>query len=74
MKKQLEKLIKEYQGKIFDVNIQIEDLDTLIRENRNKSEMSAELKIFRSERTMREAQKQAYVTAEKDFDSLLDYV
>ena len=74
MKEEIEKLIREYQQKISGKEAQLEELNQNITRFRHTPNMSAKLMELRAERIMKEAQKQAYITAQKDFESLLDLV
>ena len=74
MKNEIEKLIREYQQKIKDKEIQLDELNKLVTEYRHIPNMLGQVVELIAERALKESQKQAYVTAQKDFESLLDFV
>ena len=77
IRKGIEKLIKDYDSKISDC-------DTLIKTQRkglskyrrgeNTSEDEDDRKAILKERAIAQAQRQAYVQAKYDIDSLLDLI
>jgi len=71
MKEEIEKLLLEYKFKIEDSRNQIENIGIIITNNRrNKKDNSFE----RKEQKKFFAQLNAYIQAESDIDSLLDYI
>lgn len=72
MKKHIEKLIAEYDVKIADCDTQINGLKKDKKLFRKKH-WQLKLDDCRAEMYIKQVQRQAYIQAKSDIDSLLDY-
>ena len=73
LKLEIEKMIKEYDVKIENSDFLVEKYRKVIAVNR-KNGFDEENKIYRKDRAIEQARRQAYVQAKYDLDSLFDYI
>ncbi len=72
MKDTIYKLIKDYDRKIKDCDILITDYEEVLKKQKKTGASHNELFFLKKDIAIKEAQKQAYITAKHDIDSLLD--
>ena len=73
MLNEIGKLLVEYQLKINDCETLLDHKHELIGKNRHEKNLE-NVAALRKEQAIIRAQKQAYVQAKADIDSLIDYV
>ncbi len=73
METEIEKMKEHYDFKIEDCDKIISHLRICISQNRRDLKGQGNDKL-RSDRSIEQAKRQAYVQAKYDFDSLLDYI
>ena len=73
LKLEIEKMIKQYDVKIENSDFLVEKYRKVIAVNR-KNGFDEENKIYRKDRAIEQARRQAYVQAKYDLDSLFDYI
>lgn len=73
MKEHIEKMIAEYKAKLNDTDVLLDVAGESIRRDRKANNKDLYM-IHRKEQAALFAQRQCYVQAIADFDSLLDYV
>lgn len=71
---EIDKLVYEYNEKIADREVLLEELNTNITKLRRDTSSKGleDITELRAQRAVQEARKQAYITAKHDFLSLLD--
>ncbi len=74
MESEIEKMKANYDLKIADCDKGIEGLRKAIAINRKHGTDVDAAKALRKDRAIKQAQRQAYVQAKYDFDSLLDCI
>lgn len=73
IKKEIEKQISDYEQKIAECDVLIDGLKAERRLFRSYNDTNS-VKSVSKELAVKQAQRQAYVQAKSDFDSLLDFL